>query len=281
MRIGLIADIHSNLAALEALLPAIKRHSPDIIVSLGDQVNLGPCPRETLALLHAEGIVCLHGNHERYIMSAMAGDPAYAGANFESLRFNGTLLTEQEITFPKLMKLEGVTLCHAMPDDDRFPVNDPALAMPRLRAMRLTEPLHVICGHGHNPTHYRLANLTVDSIGSTGCMDDGPAGFTSFTILDAERGQTSLRPFYIPYDTSVLRGQFIRSGMVDFCPIMAHLICLQMQNNVDRLVSFVVLAQSIARSRGEERVSLKSWQEADRRYAWPDGVATAEFWRAR
>ena len=48
MRIALIADIHSNIIALEAVMKAVKKHSPDMIFSLGDQVNLGPCPRETL-----------------------------------------------------------------------------------------------------------------------------------------------------------------------------------------------------------------------------------------
>ena len=34
MRIALIADIHSNLPALEAVLRDIRRHSPDLILSL-------------------------------------------------------------------------------------------------------------------------------------------------------------------------------------------------------------------------------------------------------
>ena len=62
MRIALVADIHSNIAALEAVMKAIKKHSPDRIISLGDQVNLGPCPRETMDLLKTEGITCLHGS---------------------------------------------------------------------------------------------------------------------------------------------------------------------------------------------------------------------------
>ena len=41
--IALIADIHANLLAAEAVLSDIhKKHRPDRIISLGDQVNLGP-----------------------------------------------------------------------------------------------------------------------------------------------------------------------------------------------------------------------------------------------
>ena len=137
MLIALLADIHGNLPALEAALSDIrKKHRPDRIVSLGDQVNLGPCPRETMALLRDSGVNCLHGNHERYVLAAMADDPAYAGANFASLRFNARLLTPEAITFPETLRIGPAILCHAMPGDDRFPMFDVEKALPRLRAMR-------------------------------------------------------------------------------------------------------------------------------------------------
>lgn len=278
MRIALIADIHSNLPALEAVMKAIPKHAPDRIVSLGDQVNLGPCPRETLALLRSRGVTCLHGNHERYILSAMAGDPAYDGVNFASLRFNASLLTPQEIIFPAELRVEDTLLCHAMPGDDRFPVFDLEQAIPRLRAMRLDEPTHIICGHGHNPTHIRFGNLTLDSIGSTGCMDDGAPGTTSFVIADIERGWTFLRPFTVPYDPSVLPELFRRSGMADFCPVMAHITCWQMMHNWDCLVPFVAMARKLSQARGETAVSERTWQDTDAAFPWPDGVTTKAFW---
>ena len=120
--IALMADIHANLPAAEAVIADIRRkHKPDRIVSLGDQVNLGPAPCDTLRLLRAEGVTCLHGNHEGYILSVMRGEPGYAGANFASLRFNADRLTPQEITFEKELTLSGVTLCHAMPGTTVFP----------------------------------------------------------------------------------------------------------------------------------------------------------------
>ena len=279
MRIALIADIHSNILALEAVMKAIKQHSPDRILSLGDQVNLGPCPRETLALLKAEGATCLHGNHERYILSAMAGDPGYAGANFASLRYNASLLTPKEITFPKVVELEGAVFTHAMPEDDRFPVFDVDKALPLLRSMRFDRPTHIFCGHGHNPTHIQMGNLTLDSIGSVGCMDDGVPGTAPYAILTIEKGQSFLRPYYIAYDVRPMRRLFLHSGMAAYCPVMAHLISLQMTTNKDFLVGFVKKALALSEARGEDAISLKTWQDADAAYAWPDGVGTAAYWR--
>lgn len=282
MRIALLADIHANLPALEAVLRDIRRkQQPDRIISLGDQINLGPCPRETMALLRENGITCLHGNHERYVLSAMAGDPAYSGANFASLHFYAARLTKEEITLPKTLSLGHVLLTHAMPEDDRFPVNDPELALPRLREMRFEQPTHIICGHGHNPTHYRIGRLTLDGIGSLGCMDDGAPGVTAYTMLLLEKNEAVLQPRFVPYDTRAIRPLFLESGMADACPIMAHVICKQMEHNHDYLVPFVTLAREISTARGEAQVSEASWKEADTRFPWPDGISTADFWHSQ
>ena len=279
MRIALIADIHSNILALEAVMKAIKKFSPDTIISLGDQVNLGPCPRETLDLLRAENVTCLHGNHERYILAAMDNHPGYTGANFNALRFNAAKLSRSEITLPKVMEMDGVTFCHAMPEDDRFPVFDVDQAIPMLERMTFDKPTHIICGHGHNPTHISLPNFTLDSIGSVGCMDDGVPGTAPFAILTLRGGHTGLRPYYAEYNTAAIPDLFRQSGLAEACPIMAHITCLQMMNNTDYLVSFVAKAQTLSKSRGEDVISENTWKNTDASFRWPDGVGTAEFWK--
>ena len=231
MRIAFLSDVHANLPALEAVLGTIKKHQPERIISLGDQVNIGPCPRETLALLGSEGVECLHGNHERYILSVMKGDPAYSGANFHFLRHNARLLKPEKITFPETIRLSDSILCtHAMPGDDRFPVFNPKQALPKLRAMNaaLEQPLHILCGHGHNPTFYSFSRLSVHSIGSVGCMDDGVPGTAPYVIAEIEKDDMSLRTYYAAYDTKRLPALFEASGLKDCCPIMARIALTQM-----------------------------------------------------
>ena len=281
MRIALLSDIHSNIVALEAVMNAIEHHHPERIVSLGDQVNLGPCPKETLALLKEKNVTCLHGNHERYILSAMDGNPGYSGANFHSLRFNASLLKREEITFPTSLKIGCALMTHAMPGDDRFPVYDPAQAYEKLRALQSETPLHILCGHGHNPTFYSLPNLTLHSIGSVGCMDEGAPGIAPYVIAEIEEDGFSLRPYYVGYDTARLRPLFLKSGMIDFCPIMARIALIQMTHNCDLIVDFVARASALSKERGEAHITQTTWEEADRRYSWPDGMTTAAFWSAR
>lgn len=279
MRIALIADVHSNIIALEAVLASIKKHKPDRIISLGDQVNMGPCPKETLSLLKAENVTCLHGNHERYILAAMENHPGYQGANFNQLRYNASLLSAEEITFEKQLEIGGVTLCHALPGDDRFPVYDVDQAIPLLKEKTFAQPMHIICGHGHNPTNITLPNLHIQSIGSVGCMDDAPPGIAPYAILTISDGCTGLRPYYAAYDIRRIKPMYTGSTMPAYCPIMARIGCVQMQTNTDHIVPFVQAASELSRSRGETQISEETWKDADARYPWPDGMTTAEFWR--
>lgn len=279
MRIALIADIHANLPALEAVLRDIKRrYTPDMILSLGDQINLGPCPRETLALLRENQVKCLHGNHERYVESAIKGDSAYAGANFASLRFNAGLLTLDDLRFPEELSVGPVRFCHSMPGDDRFPVNNPDQALPLLQAMHFSERTHIICGHGHNAMHYSVGNLTLDGIGSAGCQDDGVPGIAVYAMLDLDGKDTALQPCFASYDPRALKPLFKKSGIADFCPIMAHIACKQMEHNHDYLCTFVRKAWALAKARGETTMTQQTWADTDAAFGWPDGIGTAEFW---
>src|SRR5215213_4747892 len=71
MTIALIADIHGNLAALEAVLDVLGVEPPDEIVCLGDVAAMGPQPREVLRRLHGLGCPVVMGNADAELL-----DPA-------------------------------------------------------------------------------------------------------------------------------------------------------------------------------------------------------------
>lgn len=65
MRVGLISDLHGNLAALEAVLAELEQESPDELVCLGD-VAVGPQGRETLIRLRELGCPVVQGNWDAW-----------------------------------------------------------------------------------------------------------------------------------------------------------------------------------------------------------------------
>ena len=80
MRVGLIADVHGNVPALDAVLAELDREGVDRIVCLGD-VAVGPQPRESLARVRAVGCPVVLGNWDAAFIDGM---PAEAPAGDET-----------------------------------------------------------------------------------------------------------------------------------------------------------------------------------------------------
>ncbi len=67
MILGLISDIHGNLAALKAVLSDMEQSGAEKVLCLGDVVGYGPFPGECLDLVRRCGAV-LMGNHEEALL---------------------------------------------------------------------------------------------------------------------------------------------------------------------------------------------------------------------
>lgn len=66
MKILVLADIHGNATATEAVLK--QERDFDSVIFLGDSVSPGPQPNETLALLSELKGIFIEGNHERSML---------------------------------------------------------------------------------------------------------------------------------------------------------------------------------------------------------------------
>ena len=65
MRIGLLSDVHGNLAGLRAVVDALEREGPlDWVVVAGDHLQGGPRPREVWDTLAASPWVLIQGNED-------------------------------------------------------------------------------------------------------------------------------------------------------------------------------------------------------------------------
>jgi predicted phosphodiesterase len=160
MRVAVLADIHANLPALEAVLDEPDVASADAVVLLGD-IALGPMPAETLDRLATLGdrAVWVHGNCEREMVTAFDGGeiPGPNGADAAaSAGLIGRAHRDRLDGLPLTVTLDidglGPTLfCHASPrrDDEMLLVDSPlerwAAALDGVSAGV------VVCGHTHMP----------------------------------------------------------------------------------------------------------------------------------
>jgi predicted phosphodiesterase len=117
MRIAVIADIHGNLPALEAVLADIRRRAIDRTVNLGDCVSGPFWPLEVCDLLMASNDLTIRGNHDRWVSGldpsrVDASDQyAYAQLDTDHRHWLATLPTSADAE-------HGIFACHGTPADD-------------------------------------------------------------------------------------------------------------------------------------------------------------------
>jgi putative phosphoesterase len=167
MRLGVIADIHGNLPALEAVLARLAELSVDRIVNLGDCASGPLWPAETVRLLRASTMSHVRGNHDRALGAAspdgLGASDNYAWRNLDA-EARGWLAA-----LPFEIDVGGARCVHASPKDDDTYLLD-AIEDGRLVAATPTavealigpaRPAVILCGHSHQPRLLRLDDGTV------------------------------------------------------------------------------------------------------------------------
>src|SRR5262245_51841526 len=196
MRVAVLADIHGNLPACEAVMEDIRRQSPDVIVAAGDLALRGAHPREVVDLLFDRCQHLLIGNTDSYIAGNYLG-----GAYREREHWKTDLLewTRDQLGAERIKKLaempfsvrfsprkgQDLYVCHANPrnlEDSLEPTLDELTVR---RYLQHLDAAAVAFGHLHFPYRRRIGRMLIADVASAGIPRDGdlrPAwGLFTFT----------------------------------------------------------------------------------------------------
>jgi diadenosine tetraphosphatase ApaH/serine/threonine PP2A family protein phosphatase len=220
MKIAILADIHGNLEALQAVLSHCEGKGVEEWVCPGDMIGYGPDPDGVLDLLRKRNMKCVLGNHEAPMI-----DPKYRKwLNFQALENNDAtqaLLSKQNQQFirslPYSLVLEDCYFVHG------FPLNSVVTYLHKVSSHRIVQLLKngeqniYFVGHTHKLFSVRLEDGEVDvtqfrcekvqlvpdekyiiSCGSVGQPRDGSPG-AKYVIYDTSRRLLEIHS--VPYDT--------------------------------------------------------------------------------
>jgi putative phosphoesterase len=223
MKLGIIADIHGNSAALDAVLEELDRQGVDVIVNLGDLLASPMDARGTAQRLRARPMLTVRGNHDR-VMGLRQDALAYPSDHFANDQ-----ITDSDRAWlaglPETAVLNGeVFLCHGTPGSDMdywldqvvagHPVLAP-LAQIEAAAAGLDYPL-LLCGHSHTQRVVRLSDgrlvLNPGSVGCPGYDWDIPvphvvqAGIpdAACAVVERVRGRWISQLLHVPYDATAM-----------------------------------------------------------------------------
>ena len=177
MRIAVIADIHGNMPALEAVLADIQRRGVDRTINLGDSVSGPLWPREVCDLLMASSSLVIRGNHDRWVSgpdpASMGPSDRYAHSNLgaDHRHWLGALPTSADAG-------NGIFACHGTPTNDNQYLIEEVSEHHLVRAHPSTirerlgdvQARVVLCGHSHQQHLIQLPDgPLILNPGSVGC----------------------------------------------------------------------------------------------------------------
>lgn len=183
--VAVLADIHGNLAALDAVLVDLATQPHDAVVLAGDLLANGPQPAETLARIQTLDAQVIYGNMDEAIVQATPADPV-------------TWWARQQIGAAGVAYLEGLPFAHRVTP----PGGDPA-GCDLLVVHSTPRSVHDILILQLEPYGTNFAATTPEE-DAAGMLDDTHAGLIVYGHIHY-------------FSAGVVRGQPLRSiGSVGF-----------------------------------------------------------------
>jgi predicted phosphodiesterase len=229
-----LADVHANAPALDAVLVAAERDGVDQYLFVGDAVGYGPHPAECVRrLAELPNAIHVRGNHD----NAIGSGHWESGAN--SLARDAAAYTVDALDASALSWLRSLPIEHR--EGDWLAVHgapkDPSRFLAYVYELTYEENMQVVCDAGlslcfHGHTHVQLAHRRVlghaEKLGAPPCLDCDPkrpmlvnpgsvgqprdgSYEAAFAIWDRREAKIHLRR--VSYDLDKTLGDLRRAGL--------------------------------------------------------------------
>lgn len=297
MRLAILADVHGNLPALEAVLADAQQHRADGIVVAGDFTD-GPQAPEIIQWLRSLESCMIRGNRENYFLAYDRGEvpeswqvsAQWAGFRWmyrrldrEALDFVASLPEQRVVVFDSTTPIRVV---HGSPQgvsELLLPDRDPVTLELFRQACMLTlsystvdatlaqigEPV-LVCGHSHIPWKQAQDGRLAVNPGSVGAPINGDVR-AQYALLTWQHGHWQAEHRAVPYDLDRTRAAYHQSGLLEIGGAMARafLRCVETGQNVPgRLVTYFRRLASKAGFDDYNTIPDAIWKQATETFDW-------------
>ena len=247
MPVAVIADIHGNLPALEAVIADARQAGVERFLVAGDLLTRAPYPLETLRVLQGLDAVMIRGNAEQYQIEYAFPDGssiAREGEQWETVRFTDRAIGPEGVRFLSglpvqiVVELPGapaLRMVHGSPRSmftGLVPDNEPhsldvfvesGLWPQGKKPNPLADELSgleeglLICAHTHISWRQRVGERWVLNPGSVGMPINGDPR-AQYALLDWQPngagGRWQIIQRYVDYDRWRVQAEYRRSGLM-------------------------------------------------------------------
>lgn len=219
MKLGLISDVHGNIAALEKVFEEFRKIGVEKVLCAGDIIGLGPRPEEAVQFIKSQDdVIGVRGNHEGYLLDGIPKIIHARPMTDEETNHHKWIhnrLTEDSKKYldslPKtqVLEFENKKIFMAHYPISKFGIYKEFIKAPNLeQSEKLFNDVDAdICIYGH--THIFSKNkddkkmyLNLEALGCPVGTNYAKAG-----ILKIEGGNVEYEPINIPYDVESVKDE--------------------------------------------------------------------------
>lgn len=232
MKFAIIADIHGNKDALQAVLTDMKHRGIQTIYNLGDSLYGPLFPLETYDLLKNSDIQSIKGNCDRILL-----DPNTSNLTVQYVQ---SLLEDEHRTWisnlPSTLQTEDFYFCHGTPTSDEIYLLEEMSSSGSM--LKKTEDIMnlvsgvtqrlIFCAHSHIPRVIYLPNdkviINPGSVGLPAYEDEIPiyhkmesgSPSANYTIITKLEDDWIIEQLHIPYNRDEAINNCEKNGRLDW-----------------------------------------------------------------
>lgn len=270
MRLAILADIHGNLQALDAVLADVEDAGADRVVVNGDMVNRGPNNLAVMERLTDARLTMTLGNHDDLMRKWVEHDPDLPPAWFDDPYWQGTAWCAEQLdhagwidTFrdlpmtahPAPETAPSVLVSHGSPRHYREGYGR-HLSDETLSEILEMHPAEVLVGsHTHRPLERRWSRYLILNTGAVGAPFNGDPR-AQYLLLTLENGRWTPEFRQVPYDRNAALAAFHETGYLDEGGLSAHIFYAELEHARSFFVPFWMWSEEQELGKDEESWAL-------------------------
>lgn len=282
-RLAVLADVHGNLPALQAVLADFEQYEVNAILVAGDLIA-GPQPDEVIQLLRSLDAWLILGNNEIGLLDYLSRRAPQAWSTHEQFALGrwifgnvplSTVEFLQTLPIQAVYQADGLPSIHVVhgsprdPNERLFPDRQPEIL--DIALSQSVEPV-LVCGHTHQPWCLRRNGRLALNPGAVGCSLNGDPR-ACYAILVWQDDDWAITHRMVDYNIDATAAAFHTSGLLQHGGALARTFLLSMQTGRDVSMEFLNYAYHLAQKMGfpeSNYVPDSAWFEASRTFNWKD-----------
>jgi predicted phosphodiesterase len=261
VRIAILADVHGNVPALEAVIADLEKQGPDEILVGGDLVGRGPQGSRVTEIIRERGWPTIRGNHEDYLLTFRKGEIPEEWQRAEvwsAARWMSAELGEQDVAFLDALPLDvrsslvpEVRLVHGTPQSNNEGIGPWTSERAICEHLGSIDEAVLVCAHTHRPLECRFEDGLVVNVGSVGLpFNRDPRA--QYVILHHDPGiphhEMRVEFRQVPYDRQQTLEIYQQSGFLEAGGPTALLLSLELRHAAPYLVPYMSWTEAEGRA---------------------------------